>query len=488
MAHDTGQAPVQTPPPTRGVRVLILGVLVLLLVPGLALISAAVNRAVAPAAAEGVRTNVLATSSDECVACHRNTTPGIVEQYGVSSMAHANVTCQNCHVVSADYPEAVEHYDTYVLNSPTPARCEQCHQAEVAQFYQSRHALPAYVAFNGAQNLTEDQRAQYLSIPEGGLAPNSPRAALHALEGPDITPFACETCHNVGTPRADGSVGRCQDCHQRHTFSLEQARKPETCNACHIGPDHPQWEIYFESGHGIVYSTSGHNWNWEAEPGTLSVVDMPAATCAICHMSGFGATGTTHDVGDRLSWFLAYPVSERRPAWTDNRVRMQSVCVECHNDNFITTFYDKADRGTEAVNSLVRQADALMVPLREAQLITNAPFDDPIEFTHYELWHHYGRTAKFGMWMNGADYTQWHGVYEMLSDLADLKKEGVDLLEEAGMEVPDMYFAPPVTSVLPAATPSLDQGAPPPEATSEATTEAATEATPEATALANPGG
>jgi hypothetical protein len=42
-------------------------------------------------------------------------------------------------------------------------------------------------------------------------------------------------------------VGQCQKCHLRHEFSLEQARKPETCNACHIGPDHPQWEIYQES-------------------------------------------------------------------------------------------------------------------------------------------------------------------------------------------------------------------------------------------------
>ena len=75
-------------------------------------------------------------------------------------------------------------------------------------------------------------------------------------------------------PHADGSVGQCQKCHLRHEFSLEQVRKPETCNHCHIGPDHPQWEIYQESPHGISYLTGGDRWNWEAEPGTLTVNDF----------------------------------------------------------------------------------------------------------------------------------------------------------------------------------------------------------------------
>ena len=89
--------------------------------------------------------------------------------------------------------------------------------------------------------------------------------------------------------------------------------------------------------------TSGDTWNWDAEPGTLTVEDFPAPTCAICHMSGFGAAGTTHDVGERLTWYLFSPVSERRPGWEDNLVRMQNVCLECHNANFIDDFYADGD-------------------------------------------------------------------------------------------------------------------------------------------------
>src|SRR5690606_36465977 len=236
----------------------------------------------------------------------------------------------------------------------------------------------------------------------------------------------------IGLPAEDGSVGKCQKCHLRHEFSLEQARKPETCNNCHIGPDHPQWEIYQESPHGIAYMTQGDRWNWEADAGTLTVNDFPAPTCAICHMSGFGPTGTTHDVGDRLTWYLFTPISERRPAWEDNRVRMQGVCRECHNANFLNEFYAAGDEATEAVNEYVHESDRIMAPLIEQNLLTAEPSDEPIDFTYFELWHHWGRTAKFGVWMQGPDYTQWHGVYEVLSDLAELRELAEQRLE-AGM-------------------------------------------------------
>lgn len=412
-------------------RVLIIALLTIIIVPGLALVMFAINQAITPQPERPV--NVLATSTDTCVSCHRNTTPGIVEQYGRSTMAAANVSCQNCHEVPSDYPGAVEHEGTFVLNVPTTAKCQTCHQAEVAQFNQSRHGLPAYIAVAGTATLSEEHLRMYEAIPEGGYVPEQVqlRNALAVMEGPAITRFACENCHNIGKPALDGSVGQCSKCHVRHVFSLEQARKPETCNNCHIGPDHPQWEIYFESKHGIMYSTGGDRWHWEAEPGTLSVIDFPAPTCATCHLSGFGTTGTTHDVGDRLTWYLFAPISERRPAWQDNQVRMQSVCLACHNRNFIDTFYTDADAGTEAVNEFIRESDAIIQPLIDEGLWSDVPFDHPIKFVHYETWHHWGRTAKFGMWMQGADYTQWHGAYEVVKSLAELREMASHMLEPA---------------------------------------------------------
>lgn len=418
----------------RSARVLIIALVVIIIVPGLALVMAAISRSVAPAGDEPV--NVLVNSTDACVTCHARTTPGIVEQYGRSTMASANITCTNCHEVTADYPGAIAHEGTFVLNTPTTAKCQTCHQSEVAQYYQSRHGLPAYVAMVGTDDLSPELAAMYESIPEADLGPNQTRQALFDIEGPAITRFACEGCHNVGRPALDGSVGECQQCHLRHEFSLEQARRPETCNACHIGPDHPQWEIYEESPHGIAYATGGDRWNWDAEPGTLTVSDFPAPTCATCHFSGFGASGTTHDAGDRLTWYLFAPISVRRPVWQDNMVRMQNVCLECHNRQFIDSFYADADRGVEAINALVEQSNQMVAPLREAGIMTTTPFDQTIDFTHYELWHHWGRTAKFGMWMQGPDYTQWHGAYEMVSDLVELREMVIAMSEEAGLELP----------------------------------------------------
>jgi hypothetical protein len=411
-------------------RLLIIGIAAVIILVGLVFVVATITNASQPEGEEE-RVNALANSDDECVVCHRRTTPGIVQQYGVSTMAVAEVNCVDCHEVDEGYPGGVEHEGVYVLPSPSAAMCDRCHTTEVAQFNQSRHALPAFVAYAGIEPLNEEQLALYRSIDEI-TAPDRQRNALYELEGPAITRFACEVCHNVGKPHDDESVGQCQKCHLRHEFSLEQARKPETCNQCHIGPDHPQWEIYQESPHGIAYMTGGDTWNWEAEAGTLTVEDFPAPTCAICHMSGFGASGTTHDVGNRLTTFLFAPISNKRPGAAANAVEMQAVCQECHNKNWIEDFYEDADAAVLAVNDWVEESNEIVAPLKEQGLLTPAAFDEPIDFVYFDLWHHWGRTAKFGSWMQGPDYTQWHGAYEVLRELAELKVMTAEKLEAAG--------------------------------------------------------
>jgi cbb3-type cytochrome oxidase cytochrome c subunit len=128
-------------------RLLVLSLVAVIIVLGLILIIQTIGTSSATAPEEHV--NALEGSRDDCVVCHSRTTPGIVEQYGHSTMAAAEVSCQDCHVVKSDYPGAIEHEDTYVLNLPTPAMCAKCHSQEVAQFNQSRHALPAYTAYAG---------------------------------------------------------------------------------------------------------------------------------------------------------------------------------------------------------------------------------------------------------------------------------------------------------------------------------------------------
>ncbi|MEN8098435.1 MAG: multiheme c-type cytochrome [Chloroflexota bacterium] len=411
-------------------RIVVGGLVVVALVLGIALIAAAITRSVTPT--EEGEVNALASSTNECVVCHTKETAGIVKQFGYSTMAAADVSCQDCHQVDADYPDAYDHEGTFVSISPSTSQCQKCHEQQVEQFQASRHALPAYVAMTGTEPLTPEQLAMYEAVPEGSFNPDRSRNSLYNLEGPDITRFACEGCHDIGKPHADGAVGQCQKCHLRHSFSIEQARKPETCNHCHIGPDHPQWEIYQESPHGIAYATMGHEWNWDAASGTQDSSDFAAATCATCHMSGFGGSPTTHDVGDRLTWYLFAPISKRRPDWEQNMSLMKSVCRECHNETFVNEFYVDADAATEAVNAWVTESNEIVQPLKDQGLFTAEPFDEPIDFVYFDLWHHWGRTAKFGSWMQGPDYVQWHGAYELLRELAELREMTESKLHEAG--------------------------------------------------------
>jgi hypothetical protein len=300
--------------------------------------------------------------------------------------------------------------------------CGQCHKEQTAQYYQSRHSAPAWAAIAGLEGFSPDQLAMYQAIPEGSYDPDKTRHALYAIEGSKITEFACRECHQIGEPHADGSIGRCQKCHLRHQFSLAQVRKPQTCNNCHIGPDHPQYEIYEESPHGIATLTGGDHYNWTVKPGVLTVHDFPAPNCATCHISGFGSSPTTHDVGDRLAWFLFAPKSDRRPSWEENRARMQGVCRECHSEVFIQTFYSNGDALVTEVNAWVQESDDIANALKTGGYMNSTPFDEQIDFTYFDLWHDYGRTEKFGTWMQGPDYTQWYGAYPMLQKLADMRQ------------------------------------------------------------------
>ena len=118
----------------------------------------------------------------------------------------------------------------------------------------------------------------------------------------------------------DGSIGTCTACHDRHLFSLKQARKPWTCGRCHLGYDHPHIEIYEESAHGNIENAYGEHWNWERLPWRVGV-DFNAPTCATCHMSTISKVDQngneqivvkgTHDLVARLVWnqmhFFATP-------------------------------------------------------------------------------------------------------------------------------------------------------------------------------------
>ncbi len=388
-----------------------------------------------PTGGESVKIqNASFTGGDKCASCHQRVTPDIVFQYATSTMSKAGVKCEDCHVVEEDNPMGYNHEGFRITSTPTPKQCSRCHVRETEEFEHSRHAGAAWMALKGWEGFSPEQKKLTESIPELTRGPNgiptATRNALIDIEGPKVTPAACETCHSIGKPNADGSIGNCNKCHLRHEFSLSQVRKPEVCGQCHLGPDHPQEEIYHESAHGVMYATEGDKWNWDQKPGRLTVQDMPAPTCATCHMSGFEGQGSTHEVGTRLSKFLFAPVSKDRPNAVQNRRNMQEVCYNCHSKPFIKNVYDRADSVTSFVNEKVTEATEIINGLIKDGIITSEPFATQLSFDAFDLWHYYGRTAKFGAYMQGPDYVQWHGVYPMLNRLNKVKEEAKRLRAE----------------------------------------------------------
>jgi hypothetical protein len=196
-----------------------------------------------------------------------------------------------------------------------------------------------------------------------------------------------------------------------------------------MGPDHSQLEIYEESKHGILFESRRDRMDLGADPRSLTVEDMPVPTCATCHMSGLEGSGMTHDVTQRLSWFLFAPVSEKRPGYLQGQDAMKAICRHCHTEEHTQRFYEQAEAVLTATNEKVQSATRVMDGLRAEGLLTPAAFDEPIEFLYFDYWHYYGRTAKHGAFMGGADFVQWHGNYELLALKVELDAEAQHLRE-----------------------------------------------------------
>jgi hydroxylamine dehydrogenase len=372
--------------------------------------------------------------ADKCAACHKRVSADIVNQYAHSTMARAGVSCLDCHGADKTNASGKDHEGFFITATPTPAQCAKCHPTETNQFNLSRHGGPAWAALSGLDDFTPEQRKVLEAIPEANRGSNgmvtASRNSLFDIEGPMVTPLACQSCHSIGKPNKDGSIGNCNKCHLRHEFSLAQARKPEICGQCHLGPDHPQDEIYNESAHGVMYHTSGNTWNWDQKPGRLTVVDMPAPTCATCHFSGFGTQGTTHDVGQRLSKYLFAAETTDRPNGAEGRASMKAVCTNCHSQPFVERQYAMADSVTVLVNAKVRAARLIIEGLVKDGVITSKPFATKISYDAFDLWHYYGRTAKFGAYMQGPDFVQWHGIYPLLKQLNAVEEDARRLREQ----------------------------------------------------------
>jgi len=345
-----------------------------------------------------------------CLDCHSTTTPGIVQQWNGSAHAKSGVDCYSCHQAMDNDPAAFDHYGHKIAVIVTPKYCGRCHAKEATEFEKSHHAAAAQFIGSLDNMLGE--------IVEGGPAAVNGCRQCHGSEVKALGDgkFDADTWPNSGIGRVnpDGSKGSCAACHGRHGFSAAVARQPENCGKCHMGPDHPQIEIYDESKHGIQFRANIDKMNLDSKSWIVGQDYSAAPTCATCHMSATPNQPVTHDVGDRISYTLRPAISIKLDNWEKRRAAMQDVCSNCHASGWIENFYTQYESTITLYNEkFAKPAKSIMDKLYAAKKLTPTPFDEKIEWTYYELWHHAGRRARMGTSMQGPDYTQWHGFFEV---------------------------------------------------------------------------
>lgn len=354
--------------------------------------------------------------------------PGTVEAWKISSMSHAGVSCYDCHVVDKTSPMAVQcegmkGTNIYISPMVSSKTCSMCHPQEVEQFLKSGHAKLASKAVMDISKIGGKLiKLQYHY--EGAGFMDKPDLKLDGLTPKGMPPYnraarasGCQMCHGtqvemgpdnkpinetwpggVGTRYPDGSVGTCSVCHTRHRFSISDARKPEACAACHLGPDHPDIEIYYESKHGQQYLAHGDDWRFDSAPDTWEPGDYTAPTCATCHMSGIGELSTTHNINECLKWDLMHKKSvirsgERGDGEKGDKL-MVKVCTNCHGSTHTQAQRATLDNSVAFYNNYWAGAAKMKKELKEKGLLKKDPWRDGFQELEYYLWHHTGRRAR----------------------------------------------------------------------------------------------
>ncbi|MCB2182344.1 MAG: hypothetical protein KQH63_09985 [Desulfobulbaceae bacterium] len=427
----------------------------------------------------------------KCITCHLKENKSLVLMWENSAHAAAKegqVACYTCHAAYKDDDLAYEHEGAIIKTILTPNDCKQCHEPEVKQMMNSHHATAGEIMASLDNMLAEvigGSPTNKGNMNSGcwqchgsvvTLMRDEDGKTMRSKTGAPMMDENTWPNSGIGRINPDGTKGSCNGCHSRHSFQASRARQPENCGKCHLGPDHPQKEVYEESKHGIAYRSVQKEGGVESmsiyKDGKWVLGDdyFQAPTCSTCHMGAFvkldgSVAPNTHNVGDRISWTLRPPVSQKlnrvtftdgtvtdipgdtppRPgqtakyktyvkaeepgklkkviadkkiesvlSWKQRRANMQEVCKSCHGINHIKGFYKQFDDVVNLYNDkFAKPGVAIVNELKKDGIWENSGFQHNLGYTWFEIWHHEGRRARHGAAMQAPDYTHWHGLYEV---------------------------------------------------------------------------
>jgi hydroxylamine dehydrogenase len=387
-------------------------------------------------------------SAQVCIDCHKDITPRIVYDWQLSKHSKAGVACSSCH---GDQHQSAQ--DVAKVKIPTPDTCAVCHAAQVQQFKSGKHAL-AWTAMKAMPT-----------------AHWQPMALMEGLKG-------CGGCHKIGLKteadikelkRDDGGFGlaSCDACHTRHAFSIKEASQPQSCRTCHMGIDHPQWEMYSASKHGVRYLLK--------QIGTLPET-VAAPTCQTCHMQegnhanrtawgflavrlpmpedkqwaadrvtilqGLGVLDPKGKPTARLDVVKAADLSRlTQEDWQKERDKMVKTCNQCHSVNFAKAELKKGDQMIKEADHLMAGAIRIVADLYKDGTIKKPKsyayaFPDLLTFTDaptvieqklFIMFLEYRMRTFQGAFHANPDYAFWYGWSEMQRSLSWIKEKAKEL-------------------------------------------------------------
>lgn len=383
------------------------------------------------------------TGSNSCVNCHSNVTPKIVSDWKLSKHSQNSIDCAACH--GDQHTSAA---DVAKVKIPTPDTCATCHETQVEQYKKGKHSL-AWAAMKAMPTIHWQ-----------------PMAMIEGEKG-------CGGCHKIGLKTAaeisqlkqggsEFGAAACDSCHTRHTFSLAEARQPQACESCHMGFDHPQWEMYSSSKHGV---------RRELKDLKVLPADAAAPSCQTCHMQE-----GNHEV--RTAWgFLAVrlPMPEDKQwaadratilealgvldpngkptalldtvkaaqvarltqeDWQKERDKMLTTCNQCHSGNFARQQLQQGDDMIKNADHLMAEAIHIVADLYKDGILPqpkNYPYPFPNLLTFHDAptvieqklfvmyLEHRMRTFQ-GTFHASPDYAMWYGWSEMQRDLTEIRE------------------------------------------------------------------
>ncbi|HOD35606.1 MAG TPA: multiheme c-type cytochrome [Syntrophales bacterium] len=389
----------------------------------------------------------------DCVTCHSGVTPNIVSDWKLSKHSVSMVSCQVCHG-DAHHSAA----DTEKTLIPTIDTCAKCHGAPARQFREGKHAK-AWAAMKAMPT-----------------AHRQPMALMEGMKG-------CGGCHKLGL-KTDAEIrelrkqGRgfgnasCDACHTRHIFSLKEAREPQACQTCHMGFDHPQWEMYSSSKHGVRYLLKQNG----VLPDSVS-----APTCQTCHMRGgnhavrtaWGFLAVRLPLPEDKKWSadratilqgLGVLDPQGKPTarfdvvkaadvarltqedWQQERDKMFATCRQCHSGNFARAELDKGDQMIREADGMMAEAIRVVAGLYRDGILKQpkgyayrfpdllAFHDAPtsIEQDLYLMFSEYRMRTFMGTFHANPDYAFWYGWAEMRRSLTEVKEKEKELRKAQG--------------------------------------------------------